>query len=439
MFITRKSLPRRRFLQGLGAAVALPFLDSMVPAGTHLSRTLLAAGATKRFGAVFVPMGEQLQFWIPETTGSGFEFRPTMKPLESLRESVTVVSGLYGETGGHSASACAFLTATSPKRTEAEDFRAGISLDRVIAKQISGDTPFPSLELAVETAEGYIGACDTGYSCAYQNTLSWRGPTEPVPMETNPRLLFERLFGRPGTAAQRSARRKQDKSILDSVREDVGELRLGLGTRDNSRLNDYLENIREIEQRIVRVESQASTSLTNLEAPVGVPDDYAEHVGLLFDLLAVSYEADLTRVGTVMMAREVSQKIYPEVGVSEPHHHISHHRGVAEARANLVKVQQHHFRQFAKFVERLKNTPDGDGSVLDHSMIMFGSGMGESDTHSNLDLPIVLSGKLGGQLKGNQHIRATEKTLIANLLVDIANKYGVEIDRFGYSTGRFQI
>lgn len=437
MFITKRSIPRRRFLQGVGAAVALPFLDSMIPAATALAQT--AARPVRRFGAVFVPMGEQANWWTPETTGADFEFKPIMKSLEPCRKSVVVVTGLDTQVGGHSASACAFLTSVVPKRTEAEDFRAGISLDQIIAKQIGQDTTFSSIELAIETAEGYIGACDTGFSCAYQNTLSWRGPTTPVPMETNPRMLFERLFGRPGTVAQRTLRRRQDGSILDSVKDDVNELQLGLGPRDLARLSDYLENIREIEVRIQRAERQSAASLTVPTAPIGIPDDYAEHAGLLFDLLAVAYEGDITRVGTVMMAREVSQKIYPEIGVTEPHHHISHHRGVPEARAKLVTVQTYQFQQFANFVAKLQATPDGDGSLLDHSLILFGSGMSESDSHSPTDLPVVLAGGLGGQVKGNRHIKLAAKTPRANLLVDIANKFGVEIDRFGPSTGRVEL
>src|SRR5688572_11884723 len=335
MFITRNSLSRRAVLRGMGASLALPFLDAMVPAATALART--AATPALRFGAVFIPMGERPGFWTPKTVGAGFEFSPILKPLESLRDSVVVVSGLDRPAGGtHAVSTATWLTGSSPKRTEAEDFIAGISLDQVIAQKIGRDTVFPSLEISTEDQAGYIGACDVGYSCTYMSTIAWKGPTTPLPMERNPRVVFERLFGRPGTVAERVARMKSDQSILDSVRGDVESLQRDLGARDRVRLIEYLDHVREIEQRIERAEKQATSDITIPEAPVGIPPAFEEHVQLMFELMAVAYETDLTRVFSFMLNREASQLVFPNIGINEPWHHISHHGNDPEKLAALV-------------------------------------------------------------------------------------------------------
>src|SRR5687767_4697314 len=326
MFIPKTHLPRRTFLRGVGATIALPLLDAMVPSVTALAQT--AARPRTRFGAVFIPNGAIMESWTPTGVGSGFEFSPSLKPLERFRDSIVVISNLVRAAtpgGDHAVSAAGWLTGVGAKRTEAEDILAGITIDQVVAAQIGQDTPFPSLELATEDFTGYIGACTTGYSCAYANTISWSSPTTPLPMEINPRAVFERLFGEPGTPEQRNARRQRTRSILDFVGDETARLRGGLGARDRIRLDQYLDNVREIERRIQQAEAHNSTRVTPAGAPIGVPESYEEHVRLLYDLLVVAYESELTRVFTYMVARELSARTYPQVGVPEQHHQVSHH------------------------------------------------------------------------------------------------------------------
>jgi hypothetical protein len=422
----------------MGATLALPFLDAMVPAATALSKT--AAKPAPRFGAVFVPMGERPSHWTPPTAGPGFEFSPILKPIERFRESLVVASNLDRPPGGtHAVSTSTWLTGAAPKRTEAEDFYAGISLDQVAAGLIGKDTVFPSIEIATEDQAGYIGACDVGYSCAYMSSIAWQGPTTPLPMEINPRVVFERMFGRPGTPEDRLARMRADQSILDSVRQDVASLQRGLGARDRGRLNEYLEHVREIEGRIQRAERQATTEIKVPEAPIGVPASFEEHVGVMFELMAVAYEADLTRVFTFMMNREASQVVFPNLGINEPWHHTSHHGNEPEKLAALVKINTWQIELFGRFLERLRSTPDGDGSLLDHSLILWGSGMSDSNTHSALDVPLLLAGKATGRMKGDRHIVAPKGTQLANAMLDLAQMWGAEIDHFGVSTGRLEL
>jgi hypothetical protein len=309
-------------------------------------------------------------------------------------------------------------------------------VDQVIANKVGQDTPFPSLELATEDFTGWIGGCDTAYSCAYMNTISWKNATTPLPMEINPRVVFERMFGRPGTRAQRLERMQENRSILDSVRQDAADLEKKLGTRDRGRLTDYLDNLREIEQRIQKAEKQTTTSVNLPDAPIGIPESFEEHAVLMYDLMAVAYEANVTRVVSYMKSRDASQRVYPSIGVMEPHHAMSHHGNNADKLAGLVKLNTYHASLFAKFVERLKSTPDGDGSLLDHSLILYGSGMSESDTHLRLNLPTLLVGGAAGQMKGNRHIQAAKETPIANLMISLANKFDCGVEKFGtLSTG----
>ncbi len=351
MFITKQSLSRRTVLRGLGATLALPLLDAMVPALTPTVRT--AGAPTRRFGAVFVPMGERPSHWNPTTTGVGFEFSPILKPLEPFRDSVTVVTDLDRPLAGtHAVSTGTWLTGAAPKRTEAEDFIANTSLDQVIANQIGRDSVFPSFEIATEDLTGYVGACDVGYSCAYMNTISWKSPTSPMPMETNPRVVFERMFGRPGSASERMTRLRQNRSILDSVKGDVSSLERGLGARDKVRLDQYLEHLREIEGRIQRAEKQTTTELIAPRAPVGIPDSWEEHATVMFDLMALAFEADLTRVFTFMLNREASQLVFPDLGFNEPWHHVSHHGNEPEKLALLVKLNTWQIELFGKFLKK---------------------------------------------------------------------------------------
>ena len=437
-FITRRSLPRRAVLRGLGATLALPLLDAMVPALTATAQT--AAAPTRRFGAVFVPMGERPSHWTPSGTGRGFAFSPILKPLEPFRDSLTLVSNVDRPLQGtHAVSSGTWLTGCAPKRTEAEDFVAGTSLDQLIARQIGRDTVFPSIEIGTEDLTGYVGACDVGYSCAYMNTISWQSPTTPMPLETNPRVVFERMFGRPGSAEARLARMRQNRSILDSVRGDVSALERGLAARDRVRLDQYLEHVREIEGRIQRAEKQATTEIVLPSAPVGIPDSWEEHAGVMFDLMALAFEADLTRVFSFMLNREASQLVFPEIGLNEPWHHVSHHGNETEKLDMLLKVNIWQISLFGKFLERLRSTPDGDGTLLDQSLVIWGSGMSDSNAHSPLDVPYLQVGKGGGLFTGNKHLAARKGTQLANVMLTVAQRFGAETDRFGVSTGAFEL
>jgi hypothetical protein len=439
MFITRMSLPRRTFLRGIGATVALPFLEAMVPAMTAAAKT--AASPQRRFGAIYIPHGAIMDQWTPATVGTGFELKPILKPLETFKDQMVVVSNL-GRPGGettntHIATAAGWLSGAIAKPTEGEDVYLGTTADQIVARKIGQDTPFPSIELAVENFTGYIGACGTNYSCSYGNTLSWSSPTTPLPTEINPRVAFERLFGRPGTQAQRMARMREDRSILDAIRADTKELARGLGVRDVARLSDYLDNIREIERRIQRTEEKNSTQVTNLDAPLGIPASYAEHVGLLFDLVAVAFQADLTRVFTLMMGREGSNITYPELDITEGHHQLSHHGGKPEQIAKHARLNTFHLQQYARFLEKLRQSPDADGNILDHSLIAYGSGMSNGNVHSPDPLPLVIIGGVAG--KGHRHVQASPRTPVGNLWVAVANKFGCDTERVGVSTGQVDL
>ena len=437
MVITKMSLPRRTFLRGMGATVALPLLEAMVPALTATAKT--AATPPLRFGAVYIPHGAIMDRYRPVTEGRGFDFTPILKPLEPFKESVVVVSNLDrpGDDDSHATASAAWLSGAIAKKTEGQDFHLGTTIDQVVAKQIGQNTPFPSIEVATEDFTGYVGGCSPAYACAYMNTISWASPTSPVPMEINPRVVFERLFGRPGTSAQRAAHQRQDASVLDSIKADLGDLERGLGARDRARLTEYLDNIREIERRIQQTEARNGGEVTALDAPIGVPQSYAEHVGLLYDLLAMAYRTDLTRVFTFMMAREASMKTYPEIGITDPHHTISHHREKPDVRMAHASLNTYHVSLFAKFVETLRATPDGDGSLLDHSLVFYGSGMSNANVHGPYPLPLVAVG--GGVGQGHRHVVAREHTPLGNLWVSVAEKFGCAPHTFGTSTGRLEI
>jgi hypothetical protein len=438
MFITRMSLPRRTFLRGVGAALALPLLDAMLPA---LSVGAKAAGQAGRFGFVYVPHGVILDRFTPKTEGADFEFQPIMKPVEAFRNQLTVISNLVGPPdggSGHVGAAACWLTGVTAKRTQAEDVRLGTTVDQLLAKQFRQETMFPSLELATEDVSGLVGACDFGFSCTYLNTLCWATPTTPLPMEINPRVVFERMFGDAKSAEQRFARMREDRSILDSIRAEETRLNRNLGTSDRARIADYLDNIREIERRIQTAEKQAASSVTQPEMPVGVPDSYDDHVALMFDLMRIAYQADITRVATFMLGRELSNRTYPQAGVPEPHHAVSHHQNDAATIDKHAKINVHHMRLFAKFLDTMRNTPDGDGSLLDHSMIVYGSGMANGNLHSHNPLWLILAGGANG-LRGNRHIKAKDSTPLGNALVGLAAKAGVTVDRIGLSDGSLEM
>ncbi|HEY6346385.1 MAG TPA: DUF1552 domain-containing protein [Bryobacteraceae bacterium] len=430
MFIARKALPRRTFLRGLSATVALPFLDAMGPA------LKAAAPPPKRLGFVYFPNGAIINKWIPKTDGAGFEFPPTLEPLAPYREKLVVVGNLAraGTTiGDHAVAAAGWLTGVYAKKTEAENVLAGPTIDQLIARQIGQEMVFPSLELATEDFTGYIGGCTPGFSCTYMNTLCWASPTTPLPMEINPRVVFERLFGRTGSSAQRQARQAEDRSILDSISEEAAHLRSALGPRDRARLSDYLDDIREIEQRIDHRQARTDSAEVTIDAPEGIPESFEEHVALMFDLQRVAYQADVTRVVTFMMSREASQRTYPQIEVDEPHHTLSHHGNDPQKMAKNARINLYHVEQFAKFVEKLNTTADGDGSLLDHSLIFYGAGMGDGNAHATDPLPLVAVGGLAGT--GNRHVLQKPKTPVANLWLGVAAKFGVNIDHLGNSDG----
>ena len=438
MFISKLSLPRRTFLMGVGATISLPLLEAMVPAFTALAKT--EANPRVRFGAVYIPNGAIMEQWIPDTVGPGFDFKPILKPLAPFKDSLVVVTNLTrshpgSQVGDHAVSAAGFLTGVWPKRTEAEDVLANTTIDQVVAQQIGQDTPFPSLEVATEDFTGYVGACSPGFNCAYLNTVSWSTPTTPLPMDINPRVVFERMFGQAGSAAQRAERMREERSLLDSVSEEANALRRGLGVRDRGRVNEYLDNLREIERRIQRTEAHNSSNVT-IDAPVGIPDSFEEHVGLMYDLLAVAYQADITRVFTFMLSRELSQRTYPQIGVTEQHHSVSHHGNDAQKIGQNVKVNTYHMGLFARFLQKLRSTQDGDGSLLDHAMIFYGGGMGNPNGHASDPLPVVAVG--GGVGKGHRHVEVTKQTPVGNLWLSVANHYGSRIETFGDSNGRVE-
>jgi hypothetical protein len=386
MFLTKRHLPRRTVLKGFGATLALPLLESMIPARTLLAKT--AAAPVPRVGFIYVPHGAVMAQWTPATEGTDFEFTRILKPLEPFRDRLNVVSGLGQKAADtsavHSLSPTTWLSGVRPKPTQGMDAFAGVTADQIAAQHIGQQTMLPSMELATEDHSGLIGACDRDYGCIYMNTLSWRTPTTPLPMEINPRKVFERMFGQGGTAADRLARTKQDRSILDAITDQASKLQRRLGPQDRATMSDYLDNVREIERRIEMVgREEVNPDLVLPIAPAGVPFAYEEHVKLMYDLLTLAYQANITRVFTFMVAREVSNRTYPQVGVHEGHHAISHHQNRPEKLEKNVKIQLYHVGLLAYFLDKLQSTPDGDGSLLDHAAILYGSNMSNSNAHDH--------------------------------------------------------
>ena len=412
MFISKMKLSRRTMLRGMGAD-AQPAAARGHGAGSDGGRR----SRITRFGAIFTPLGQRPGYWEPKTVGKNFEFNAIMKPVEPFRDHLTVVTELCDPLDGHATTVSAWLSGPIPFRTIAENVKSGITIDQVIANKIGQDSPLPSLELATEDFTGWIGGCDTAYSCAYMNTISWKNETTPLPMEINPRIAFERLFGQPGTAAQRAARMRDNKSILDSVRDEARDLQKTLGGKDQARLERLSrQRPRDRSSASRRPRRTRRPSQTVPDAPIGIPDSFDEHASLMYDLAAVAFEANITRVFTFMKSRDASQRVYPNIGVNEPHHAMSHHGNNPDKIAGLVKLNTYYMSLFAKFLAKLKSTPDGDGSLLDHSMILYGSGMSESDQHSRINIPTLLAGGLCGTVEGNRHIQEKKETPFSNLL-----------------------
>ena len=435
MFIGKRHLPRRSFLRGAGATLALPLLDAMTPALGQ------AAVTGPRIGFVYFPHGAIMNHWTPDTTGRGFEFKQTLKALEPWRDRLSIVSGLHHKaadsTAVHSLSPTTWLSGVRPKPTQGVDAWAGITADQIAARAIGQETALPSLELATEDHSGLIGACDRDFGCIYMNTLSWRTEDSPMPMEINPRKVFERMFAQGGSVESRLRRQQEDRSILDTVGAEADSLKARLGAHDQAKLELYLDSIREIERRLDRAETQltAHPDLTIPEAPSGIPFVYEQHVDMMFDLIRLAYEADVTRVFTFMMAREISNRTYPQVGVTEGHHAVSHHANRPEKIEWNARIQGYHVGLFAKFLEKLDATPDGDGSLLDNSLLLYGSNMSNSNAHDHYPLPNVLVGGARGRHQGGQHIKEVDHTPMTNLILTMLHKSDVPIESLGDSTG----
>jgi len=439
MFITKKHLSRRTFLHAAGATLALPFLDSMVPALTAQART--AANANPRLGFVYIPHGAIMDRWTPKTEGAGFEFAPILQGLEPFRDQLNIISGLGHQaadtTAVHSLSPATWLSGVRPKATQGTDAYAGITADQYAAAKIGQDTILPSIELGTEDHSGLIGACDRDYGCIYMNTVSWRTHTTPLPMEINPRKAFERMFGQGGSAASRTTRTAEDRSILDLFVQQSSDLQKKLGAQDRTTVNDYLDSVREIERRIQNAGAQqADAQLALPDAPTGIPYSYEDHVKMMYDLLVLAYRANVTRVSTFMVAREISNRTYPQVGVSDGHHAISHHSNQAAKMDKNVKIQTYHISLFAQFLEKLRTTPDGAGSLLDNSIILYGSNMSNSNAHNHFPLPILVAGGASGRMKGGRHLKYPDHTPMTNLLLTLLDKAGVPMDSLGDSTGK---
>jgi hypothetical protein len=438
MFITKTSLPRRTFLHGVGTILALPLLDAMVPAASALAQS--AARPVRRLGFVYIPMGANWMQWAPAAEGRIAELSPSLASLVPFIDQVTVISNLELRnaytTGNHASANCAFLSCATAKRTEGTDYELGVTVDQIAAKAIGRDTPIPSLELGTDLI-AQVGNCDNGFACAYQNNLSWSSPTTPLPTEADPRVVFERLFGDGGSPERRRADLQRNGSILDWMTADMARLRRELGTADRTRVTQYLDSVREVERRIQRAEQASAEGITiDISRPATVPVVWEDHVKLMFDLQVLAMQTDMTRVVTFQMARETSTRSYPHIGVPEPHHPVSHHTNDPEKLAKLAKINAHHVSLFAHLLQRLKDTPDGDGTLLDHSMYLLGSGMGNPDVHDHSNLPIVVAGGGAGRLRGGRHIKYAQQTPLANLHLTLLDKVGVQLDSFVDSTGK---
>ncbi len=438
MIITQKAIPRRTVLRGLGASLALPLLDGMVPAFAAMRNT--AANPTRRLAVVYVPNGMMMEHWTPAAEGDAFDFPMILKPLEPYRRHVQVLSGMRGveSPGPHARASTRFLTGMPSKPDDGSNLLGGVSMDQIAGRVHGRETQLATLELALDGRD-FAGSCDDGFSCAYTNTIAWANELTPLPMENNPRAVFEMLFGDTGSTdpAVRKARLSKDASLIDSVTERAADLSRQLGSGDRAKLDQYLDAVRDVERRIQMAEAQSDRELPVVAQPAGIPDTMGEHAALMFDLLALAYETDLTRVATFMLGREITGRTYAEIGVSDAHHPISHHQRDPEKLQKLTKINQYHVQLFSDFLERLRSTPDGDGSLLDHAMIIYGAGMGDSNSHTSENLPILLAG--GGAGAGGRHVRYPDETPMANLHLSLLDKMGVPVESLGHSTGRLPL
>lgn len=445
MIITKKALPRRTVVRGLGATLALPLLDSMVPAAVALAKT--AAHPVRRLSVVYVPMGMNMERWTPATEGP-LTLSPTLKPLEAFRDRLLVVGGLVSQeatgndNGPHPRAQTAWLTGARAKRTEGVDIHAGISMDQIAAQEFGKQTQLASLELALEAVDTLNGGCASyGYSCVYSNTLVWRSASTPLPMEVNPRAVFERLFGAADSTDRQTRldRIRKNRSLLDAVTEKLARLSNSLGPRDRTKLTEYVEAVRDVERRIQKAEEQVDLELPTVGRPAGVPETFAEHAKLMFDLLVLAYQADLTRVSTFLYSREASVRSFPEIGIPDPWHPMSHHQNNPDKLEQQAKLNVFHLGLFAQYLEQLRSTPDGDGSLLDHTLLLYGSGISDSNIHLYENLPTVVVGSPATGIQGGRHLRYPKGTPLANLHRTLLSKMGVAVERFGDSTGELPL
>lgn len=435
-FITKKFMPRRTFLRGMGATMALPLLEAMVPAATPLAKT--AAQPVRRLGFVFMPMGCDITRWTP--TGDKLDqLSPILSSLAPVREHVTAISNLELQNaypGSHATSNAAFLSAAKAKLTESTDYYLGTTVDQIAAQRIGQATQLPSLELAMDLLQ-VVGQCDNGYACVYQNNLSWSSPTTPLPAEAHPRIVFESLFGEGGSIAERRTALRKRASLLDSFNDDLARLQRNLGPGDRAKVSQYLETVREVERRIQKAEADTKDNpLPDLDRPVGVPAAYADHARLMFDLQVLALQGDVTRVITFQLARETSNRTYPEIGVSDPHHPLSHHGNDPEKIARMAKINAFHVSLFAEFLGKLKATREGNGTLLDHSLYLYGSGIGNPNIHDHSNLPILVAGGSAIGMKGGRHLQYAKPTPLANLHLTLLDKVGVHLDSFADSKGK---
>ncbi len=439
MIVTKKALSRRTFLRGAGTALALPLLDAMIPAMTAVAQTPAAPDRLRRLGYIYIPMGCDGSRWTPPGGERLDELSFILAPLAPVKQHVTVISNMElrnAYPGTHATSNSAFLSAARAKLTESADYYLGTTADQLAARQLGRDTQLPSLELSMDLMT-LAGQCDNGYACVYHNCLSWSSPTTPLPSEAHPRIVFERLFGDGATAAERRASLKSRASLLDSVKDEFTQLNNQLGPADRARLSQYLDTIREVEQRIQRAETNAAANpVRDVERPVGVPASYADHARLMFDLQLLAFQADVTRVITFQLARETSNRTYPEIGVSDPHHPLTHHGNDPKKIEKVARINRFHISLFAEFLKKLRDTREGDGTLLDHSLLLYGSGMGNPNRHDHDNLPILVAGGAAGRMKGGRHIRFAKPTPLANLHLTLIDKVGVRLDSFGDSRGK---
>ncbi len=439
MIISKKALPRRTFLKGLQATLALPLLDAMIPAATALART--PAKPVRRLGFVYIPMGCDHARWTPPGEDTLGDLSPILAPLEPVKKQLTVITNLRLDKsypGTHDTANAGFLSAAFAKHTESSDYYLGTTVDQVAAKQIGRDTQLPSLELAMDLNPG-AGVCNNGYACVYQNCISWSSPTTPLPSEAHPRIVFERLFGEGGPAPARRAALRSRGSLLDSFNDDIARLKRRVGITDRVRVDQYLDSIREVERQIEHAEARvAENPMPDLERPVGVPAAFADHAKLLFDLQVLAFQADITRIVSFQLTRELNNRTYPEIGVPDPHHPTSHHGNDPEKLAKIAKINAFHVSLFAYFLEKLKSTPDGDGSLLDNTVYLYGSGMGNSSIHDHENLPILVAGGAACGMRGGRHIRYKNGTALANLHLTLLDRVGVHVDSFGDSNGKIE-